>query len=139
MESHHCLSRSTCLFTVFIFDANIGHSQSLIFFVCCDIFQVRTAARLCQVATKQTSLQLRFSFLFQIWLQKIITEAGEEYAYEKLCLCAGAKPKLITEGNPFILGIRDTDSAAVMLFACMRFVSFKHFALQMRTHNRKWL
>lgn len=42
---------------------------------------------------------------------KIITEAGEEYAYEKLCLCAGAKPKLIAEGNPFILGIRDTDSA----------------------------
>ncbi|KAJ6666241.1 hypothetical protein lerEdw1_000513 [Lerista edwardsae] len=43
---------------------------------------------------------------------KIITEVGEEYVYEKLCLCAGAKPKLITEGNPFILGIRDTDSAA---------------------------
>ncbi|XP_062990869.1 pyridine nucleotide-disulfide oxidoreductase domain-containing protein 1 [Elgaria multicarinata webbii] len=50
------------------------------------------------------------------WLKsgehKIITEAGEEHAYEKLCLCAGAKPKLITEGNPFVLGIRDTDSAA---------------------------
>uniref|UniRef100_A0ABM5GDU5 Pyridine nucleotide-disulfide oxidoreductase domain-containing protein 1 n=1 Tax=Pogona vitticeps TaxID=103695 RepID=A0ABM5GDU5_9SAUR len=43
---------------------------------------------------------------------KIITEAGKEYIYEKLCLCAGAKPKLITEGNPFVLGIRDTDSAA---------------------------
>ncbi|XP_060632579.2 pyridine nucleotide-disulfide oxidoreductase domain-containing protein 1 [Anolis sagrei] len=43
---------------------------------------------------------------------KIITEDGKEYAYEKLCLCAGAKPKLIAEGNPFVLGIRDTDSAA---------------------------
>ncbi|XP_044308128.1 pyridine nucleotide-disulfide oxidoreductase domain-containing protein 1 isoform X2 [Varanus komodoensis] len=50
------------------------------------------------------------------WLKsgehKIITEAGKEYVYEKLCLCAGAKPKLITEGNPFVLGIRDTDSVA---------------------------
>ncbi|XP_048358325.1 pyridine nucleotide-disulfide oxidoreductase domain-containing protein 1 isoform X2 [Sphaerodactylus townsendi] len=42
---------------------------------------------------------------------KIITEDGKEYAYEKLCLCAGATPKLIVEGNPFVLGIRDTDSA----------------------------
>ncbi|XP_061494413.1 pyridine nucleotide-disulfide oxidoreductase domain-containing protein 1 isoform X2 [Rhineura floridana] len=47
---------------------------------------------------------------------KIVTEAGKEYAYEKLCLCAGAKPKLIVEGNPFVLGIRDTDSATVMLY-----------------------
>ncbi|XP_077196275.1 pyridine nucleotide-disulfide oxidoreductase domain-containing protein 1 [Paroedura picta] len=43
---------------------------------------------------------------------KVITEDDEEYTYERLCLCAGAKPKLITEGNPFVLGIRDTDSAA---------------------------
>ncbi|NWU94071.1 PYRD1 protein, partial [Upupa epops] len=42
---------------------------------------------------------------------KIITEDGREYIYEKLCLCAGAKPKLIFEGNPYVLGIRDTDSA----------------------------
>ncbi|XP_060101875.1 LOW QUALITY PROTEIN: pyridine nucleotide-disulfide oxidoreductase domain-containing protein 1 [Heteronotia binoei] len=42
---------------------------------------------------------------------KVITEDGKEYTYEKLCLCAGAKPKLITEGNRFVLGIRDTDSA----------------------------
>lgn len=33
--------------------------------------------------------------------------------YEKLCLCAGAIPKLIFEGNPYVLGIRDTDSAQV--------------------------
>ncbi|XP_064447578.1 pyridine nucleotide-disulfide oxidoreductase domain-containing protein 1 isoform X2 [Mirounga angustirostris] len=25
------------------------------------------------------------------------------------CLCAGAKPKLICEGNPYILGIRGTE------------------------------
>ncbi|XP_019371174.1 PREDICTED: pyridine nucleotide-disulfide oxidoreductase domain-containing protein 1 isoform X1 [Gavialis gangeticus] len=42
---------------------------------------------------------------------KMFTEDGKEYRYEKLCLCAGAKPKLIFEGNPYILGIRDTDSA----------------------------
>lgn len=40
--------------------------------------------------------------------------------YEKLCLCAGAKPKLIFEGNPYVLGIRDTDSAQVnALWTCM--------------------
>uniref|UniRef100_A0A8U8CJV3 Pyridine nucleotide-disulfide oxidoreductase domain-containing protein 1 n=1 Tax=Geospiza parvula TaxID=87175 RepID=A0A8U8CJV3_GEOPR len=42
---------------------------------------------------------------------KIYTEDGKEYIYEKLCLCAGAKPKLIVDGNPYVLGIRDTDSA----------------------------
>nr|XP_048288533.1 pyridine nucleotide-disulfide oxidoreductase domain-containing protein 1 isoform X2 [Myodes glareolus] len=41
----------------------------------------------------------------------IITEDGHQHVYKKLCLCAGAKPKLICEGNPYVLGIRDTDSA----------------------------
>ncbi|XP_006889123.1 PREDICTED: pyridine nucleotide-disulfide oxidoreductase domain-containing protein 1 [Elephantulus edwardii] len=41
----------------------------------------------------------------------ILTEDGNQHAYKKLCLCAGAKPKLICEGNPYVLGIRDTDSA----------------------------
>ncbi|XP_008849816.1 pyridine nucleotide-disulfide oxidoreductase domain-containing protein 1 [Nannospalax galili] len=41
----------------------------------------------------------------------IFTEDGRQHAYKKLCLCAGAKPKLISEGNPYVLGIRDTDSA----------------------------
>ncbi|XP_069484528.1 pyridine nucleotide-disulfide oxidoreductase domain-containing protein 1 isoform X2 [Ambystoma mexicanum] len=41
----------------------------------------------------------------------VVTEDGKQYTYEKLCLCAGAKPKLIMEGNPYVLGIRDTDSA----------------------------
>jgi len=31
--------------------------------------------------------------------------------YKKLCLCAGAKPKLIREENPYVLGIRGTQSA----------------------------
>ncbi|XP_057618974.1 pyridine nucleotide-disulfide oxidoreductase domain-containing protein 1 isoform X2 [Chionomys nivalis] len=41
----------------------------------------------------------------------IVTEDGRQHVYKKLCLCAGAKPKLICEGNPYVLGIRDTDSA----------------------------
>ncbi|XP_069084629.1 pyridine nucleotide-disulfide oxidoreductase domain-containing protein 1 isoform X2 [Pleurodeles waltl] len=41
----------------------------------------------------------------------VVTEDGKQYIYEKLCICAGAKPKLIFEGNPYVLGIRDTDSA----------------------------
>uniref|UniRef100_A0A8C0QX90 Pyridine nucleotide-disulfide oxidoreductase domain-containing protein 1 n=1 Tax=Canis lupus dingo TaxID=286419 RepID=A0A8C0QX90_CANLU len=41
----------------------------------------------------------------------ILTGDGSQHVYEKLCLCAGAKPKLICEGNPYVLGIRDTDSA----------------------------
>ncbi|XP_037771838.1 pyridine nucleotide-disulfide oxidoreductase domain-containing protein 1 isoform X4 [Chelonia mydas] len=44
---------------------------------------------------------------------KIFTEDGKQCIYEKLCLCAGAKPKLIFEENPYVLGIRDTDSAQV--------------------------
>ncbi|XP_048410638.1 pyridine nucleotide-disulfide oxidoreductase domain-containing protein 1 isoform X2 [Stegostoma tigrinum] len=42
---------------------------------------------------------------------KLHTEEGNEYIYEKLCICAGARPKLIVQHNPFVLGIRDTDSA----------------------------
>ncbi|XP_033888769.2 pyridine nucleotide-disulfide oxidoreductase domain-containing protein 1 isoform X1 [Acipenser ruthenus] len=43
----------------------------------------------------------------------VCTEDGRRYVYEKLCICAGARPKLITHGNPHVLGIRDTDSAQV--------------------------
>ncbi|KAM3926685.1 pyridine nucleotide-disulfide oxidoreductase domain-containing protein 1 isoform 2-T2 [Leptodactylus fuscus] len=43
--------------------------------------------------------------------QTLITEDGTRYHYEQLCLCAGARPRLIVEGNPYVLGIRDTDSA----------------------------
>lgn len=42
----------------------------------------------------------------------IRTETGSLITYKYLCLCMGAKPKLIPEAgtNPNILGIRDTDS-----------------------------
>lgn len=36
---------------------------------------------------------------------------GSVYEYEKLCICSGARPKLLTKDNPYVLGIRDTDSA----------------------------
>ncbi|XP_069765947.1 pyridine nucleotide-disulfide oxidoreductase domain-containing protein 1 isoform X1 [Narcine bancroftii] len=44
-------------------------------------------------------------------LHKIHTESGKEYIYEKLCICTGGRPKLIVHNNPYVLGIRDTDSA----------------------------
>uniref|UniRef100_A0A803JZY4 Pyridine nucleotide-disulfide oxidoreductase domain-containing protein 1 n=1 Tax=Xenopus tropicalis TaxID=8364 RepID=A0A803JZY4_XENTR len=43
--------------------------------------------------------------------QEVVTEDGARYRYNKLCLCAGAKAKIIAGGNPYVLGIRDTDSA----------------------------
>ncbi|XP_055009443.1 pyridine nucleotide-disulfide oxidoreductase domain-containing protein 1 isoform X2 [Boleophthalmus pectinirostris] len=39
------------------------------------------------------------------------TTDGKVYGYERLCICTGARPKLFTEDNPYVLGIRDTDSA----------------------------
>ncbi|XP_027876138.1 pyridine nucleotide-disulfide oxidoreductase domain-containing protein 1 isoform X3 [Xiphophorus couchianus] len=39
------------------------------------------------------------------------TADGRVFGYEKLCICSGARPKLLTQENPHVLGIRDTDSA----------------------------
>ncbi|KAJ8006896.1 hypothetical protein DPEC_G00111970 [Dallia pectoralis] len=39
------------------------------------------------------------------------TVDGLEVHYEKLCICSGGRPKLLTEDNSNVLGIRDTDSA----------------------------
>ncbi|KAM9327427.1 pyridine nucleotide-disulfide oxidoreductase domain-containing protein 1 isoform 2-T2 [Pholidichthys leucotaenia] len=39
------------------------------------------------------------------------TADGCVFGYEKLCICSGARPKLLTQDNPYVLGIRDTDSA----------------------------
>uniref|UniRef100_A0A1A8NSW5 Pyridine nucleotide-disulfide oxidoreductase domain-containing protein 1 n=1 Tax=Nothobranchius rachovii TaxID=451742 RepID=A0A1A8NSW5_9TELE len=39
------------------------------------------------------------------------TADGQVFGYEKLCICSGARPKLLTQDNPYVLGIRDTDSA----------------------------
>ncbi|CAL9682955.1 unnamed protein product [Knipowitschia caucasica] len=39
------------------------------------------------------------------------TTDGKVYGYEMLCICSGARPKLFIDDNPYVLGIRDTDSA----------------------------
>lgn len=41
---------------------------------------------------------------------KIVVTSNETIGYEKLCICSGASPKLIDFGNPYVIGIRDTDS-----------------------------
>ncbi|XP_069012753.1 pyridine nucleotide-disulfide oxidoreductase domain-containing protein 1 isoform X1 [Embiotoca jacksoni] len=39
------------------------------------------------------------------------TADGRVFGYERLCICSGGRPKLLTPDNPYVLGIRDTDSA----------------------------
>lgn len=39
------------------------------------------------------------------------TADGRVFGYEKLCICSGGRPKLLTQDNPYVIGIRDTDSA----------------------------
>lgn len=38
------------------------------------------------------------------------TEDGRSVGYDKLCICSGARPKLLTQNQPYVLGVRDTDS-----------------------------
>lgn len=38
---------------------------------------------------------------------------GQEVVYQKICLCTGGKPKLIADQNPYVIGIRDTESVQV--------------------------
>lgn len=45
--------------------------------------------------------------------QTVETADGRVFGYEKLCICSGGRPKLLTQDNPYVLGIRDTDSAQV--------------------------
>ncbi|CAK9802308.1 Pyridine nucleotide-disulfide oxidoreductase domain-containing protein 1 [Anthophora quadrimaculata] len=42
--------------------------------------------------------------------KQVETQNGKIIKYKMLCLCNGARPKLIAENNNFILGIRDTES-----------------------------
>ncbi|XP_061663401.1 pyridine nucleotide-disulfide oxidoreductase domain-containing protein 1 [Syngnathoides biaculeatus] len=39
------------------------------------------------------------------------TADGHVYGYEILCICSGARPKLLSPDKPYVLGLRDTDSA----------------------------
>lgn len=45
--------------------------------------------------------------------QSLETADGRVFGYEKLCICSGGRPKMLTQDNPYVLGIRDTDSAQV--------------------------
>lgn len=40
----------------------------------------------------------------------IITKGDRKIRYRYLCLCTGGRPRLISENNSLVLGIRDTDS-----------------------------
>uniref|UniRef100_A0AAZ3QUG4 Pyridine nucleotide-disulphide oxidoreductase domain 1 n=1 Tax=Oncorhynchus tshawytscha TaxID=74940 RepID=A0AAZ3QUG4_ONCTS len=46
--------------------------------------------------------------------QTLQTVNGLEIHYEKLCICSGSRPKLLTQDNPYVLGIRDTNCAQVL-------------------------
>lgn len=43
--------------------------------------------------------------------RSVETTDGRIFGYEKLCICSGGRPKLLAQENPYVLGIRDTDSA----------------------------
>lgn len=42
--------------------------------------------------------------------KNIVTDSGKIITFKKLCLCSGARPKLICENNSRVVGIRDTES-----------------------------
>lgn len=52
-------------------------------------------------------------YIFFLNFQLVETADGKVYGYEKLCICSGARPKLLIQDKPYVLGIRDTDSAQV--------------------------
>lgn len=58
------------------------------------------------------SLKIINDFVIQIdsLSKQVQTRNGRIINYKMLCLCNGARPKLIEEHNNFILGIRDTES-----------------------------
>lgn len=58
------------------------------------------------------SLKIINDFVIQIdsLNKQVQTRNGRIIGYKMLCLCNGARPKLIEEHNNFILGIRDTES-----------------------------
>lgn len=43
----------------------------------------------------------------------MICKDGSEFVYDKICVSMGGKPKLIAENNPYVLGIRDTETVAI--------------------------
>ncbi|XP_076175133.1 pyridine nucleotide-disulfide oxidoreductase domain 1 [Ptiloglossa arizonensis] len=58
------------------------------------------------------SLKIIHDFVIKIDVpnKRVLTRNGRIINYKILCICNGARPKLIAEHNEFILGIRDTES-----------------------------
>ncbi|CAF1171294.1 unnamed protein product [Rotaria sordida] len=42
--------------------------------------------------------------------QIIICSDNTQIHYDQLCICTGARPKLLSNNNPYVLGIRDTET-----------------------------
>ncbi|CAF1576603.1 unnamed protein product [Adineta steineri] len=42
--------------------------------------------------------------------QIIVCSDNTQIHYDKLCICTGARPKLLSNTNPYVLGIRDTET-----------------------------
>lgn len=68
---------------------------------------------------KYLNLRVIHDVLFEVRFNnsEVILKSGSSVKYKYLCLCMGATPKLIkqAENNPFVLGIRDTDSVEVFI------------------------
>lgn len=66
------------------------------------------------LSSKYTNVTVLHDKLLKINAEEkfIITGKSNSIGYKFLCLCTGAKPKLIkqAEDNPYVMGIRDTDS-----------------------------
>lgn len=64
------------------------------------------------LSEKHASLQIIHDNVINVDISKkcIETQSGKLIKYKKLCLCNGARPKLIAENNKFVIGIRDTES-----------------------------
>lgn len=43
---------------------------------------------------------------------EIQTSDGSTMPYTKLCICSGGTPKLVSHDNPYVIGIRDTESVS---------------------------
>lgn len=67
-----------------------------------------------QLSKKYDNIEVIHDSLREINVSEntIVTNNSITVSYKFLCLCTGAKPKVIPQGesNPYVLGIRDTDS-----------------------------
>jgi len=64
------------------------------------------------LSEKHKMLRIIHDTVIKIDTIKKLIEIGNEkvISFKMLCLCTGAKPKLIAENNDFVIGIRDTES-----------------------------